>query len=128
MADNPDYIGYGVGGLGLVSLIAQGVWAKFFSTEGKANDALVEQLNQRITAQELRLSVLEGGLDEERKSRRLAEDKVHALQMDNVILRAELLRHGIKIPPPMGSDDPQTGIKDCPIIKAGLLATKPIGG
>jgi hypothetical protein len=97
MIDNPDTVGYYVGGAGLVSLIAQGVWSKFFSTEGKATDALTDQLSQRIAAQELRLTTLETGLDAEREARRRAEDKVHALEIDNLMLRAELRRHGIDV-------------------------------
>ena len=70
---------------------------KFFSSEGKANDALVSQLSERITAQEARLTSLESGLDAEREARRRAEDKVHALEIDNLLLRAELRRHGIDV-------------------------------
>ena len=104
MIDNPDAIGYYVGGAGIVSIVAQMVWNKFFSTEGKANDALVQQLSERIAAQEARLTSLESGLDAERDARRRAEDKVHQLQLDNVILRAELKRHGIDVPAPVAFD------------------------
>ena len=97
MIDNPDYLGYGVGGLGLVSLIAQGIWTKFFSTEGKAGDALVQQMADEIRSLRERLTTLEAGLDDERKLRRMAEDKVHALEIDNLLLRAELRRHGIDV-------------------------------
>ena len=97
MIDNPDYVGYGVGGLGLVSLVAQGIWTKFFSKETQSSDALVVQLTERITAQESRLTTLESGLDAEREARRRAEDKVHALEIDNLMLRAELRRHGIDV-------------------------------
>ena len=97
MIDNPDMVGYGVGGLGLVSLVAQGIWTKFFSKESKSSDALVAQLTERITAQEARLTTLESGLDAEREARRRAEDKVHALEIDNLLLRAELRRHGIDV-------------------------------
>ncbi len=99
---------YAVGGGGLVWL-AQMLWTKIFSTEGKGNDALVEQLTDRITAQEVRLVSLEQGLDDERKARRAAESKVYALQLDNVILRAELKRHGITVPPATGDQSaPET--------------------
>ena len=101
--DDPDYLNNGVylaAGGGVVWL-AQMVWAKVFSTEGKANDALVAQLFERITSQESRLTTLEAGLDAERDARRRAEDKVHQLQLDNVILRAELKRHGIDVPAPV---------------------------
>jgi hypothetical protein len=95
-----DYSGvaYLAGGGGLAWL-GQQAWQRFFTKEGKANDALVEQLSQRISAQELRLQSLESGLDQERDARRKAEDKVHALELDNMLLRAELSRHGIDVPP-----------------------------
>lgn len=89
---------YAVGGGG-VAWLAQMVWNKVFSTEGKANDALVQQMAERLAAQENRLTTLESGLDAEREARRRAEDKVHALEIDNLMLRHELKRHGIDIPP-----------------------------
>lgn len=91
-------LGYGVGAAGVVFALAQMAWQRFFSTEGKANDALVGQLTERLTALETRQSKLEGDLDDERKLRRSAEDRVHALEIDNVILRAELKRHHIDVP------------------------------
>lgn len=103
MVDNPDAygstVGYIVGGLGVVAAIGQMAWSRFFSKEGKANDALVAQLSERITMQETRLTTLEAGLDEERAARRKAENKVHALEIDNLMLRAELSKHGIQLPP-----------------------------
>jgi hypothetical protein len=75
------------------------VWGKFFSSEGKASDLLVQQMAERLAAQETRLTTLESGLDAEREARRRAEDKVHALEIDNLMLRHELKRHGIDIPP-----------------------------
>lgn len=93
-----DYIGYGVGGLGLVSLIAQGIWTKFFSTEGKASDALVQQLGERIASQEARMVALENGLDAEREARRNAETKVYDLTMRIMRLEFELKKHNIEVP------------------------------
>lgn len=93
-----DYIGYGVGGLGLVSLIAQGIWTKFFSTEGKASDALVAQLGERISSQEARMVSLETGLDTEREARRQAETKVYELTMRIMRLEFELKKHNIEVP------------------------------
>ena len=101
MVDNPDalgaYTGYAVGTIGVLLAIGQMAWQKFFSTDGRANDALVSQLSERITSQESRLVSLETGLDQEREARRRAEDKVHALEIDNLLLRAELRRHGIDV-------------------------------
>lgn len=102
-----DSIGYGVGALGVVVAIGQMAWQRLFSTEGKANDALVGQLTERITRMEERQTKLEQDLDDERRLRRSAEDKVHALEMDNVVLRAELKRHGIDVPPPLAAPMPQ---------------------
>lgn len=90
-------IGYGAVAGGFVVWLAQMVWTKVFNKETKASDALVTQLSERITAQEARLGSLETGLDQEREARRRAEDKVHALEIDNLLLRAELRRHGIDV-------------------------------
>jgi hypothetical protein len=98
MIDNPDLYGGVIGG-GILAYVAQVIWQKWGSTEGKANDALVVQLSERIAAQEARLTTLETGLDEERAARRKAENKVHALEIDNLMLRAELGKHGIQLPP-----------------------------
>lgn len=118
--DNPDsigtYAGYVVGGAGVLLAVGQMAWNKFFSTEAKTSDALLEQVTARLASQETRLLMLENGLDAERELRRKSEDEVHnlklqnseqraelvrqitALEMDNVALRAELRRHGIDVP------------------------------
>lgn len=88
---------YAMGGGGLVWL-AQMIWQRVFSTEGKANDALISQMAEEVKSLRDRMVVLEQGLDEERKLRRQAEDRVHALELDNVILRSELKRHNIDVP------------------------------
>ena len=88
---------YALGGGGVVWL-AQMLWTKIFSTEGKANDVLVSQLAERLTAMESRQTKLEADLDEERRLRRKAEDKVHALELDNLQLRAVLKAHSIDVP------------------------------
>lgn len=104
---------YSVGG-GAIALAAQMLWQKFVSTEGKASDQLVQQLADETRSLRERMTTLETGLDEERRMRRLAENKVHALQLDNVVLRAELRRHGIEVPAPLGVPaDPE-------IAKAGM--------
>lgn len=97
---------YAVGGGGFVWL-AQMVWGKVFSTEGKTHDRLLEQMSARLTTQETSLSAqnerivtLETGLDKERSQRRTAEDKVHLLELYVVALKAELKRHGIEVPAP----------------------------
>lgn len=101
MIDNPDSytsLAY-LGGGGVLAVLVQQAWQRFFTKEGKANDALVEQLSSRLAAQEARLTTLEAGLDAERDARRRAEDKVHALELDNMQLRSELSKHGIELPP-----------------------------
>lgn len=90
---------WGVGsGIGIVLLLGKMAWDKFLSTEAKANDALVQQLGDRITSQENRLTILETGLDEERKARREAETKVYELKMQVMRLEFELKKHGIEVP------------------------------
>lgn len=84
-------------GSGWLALIGKMIWEKVFSTEGKASDTLISSLEGRIASQESRLINLEAGLDEERRARRAAEDKVHKLELDNMQLRMELKRHGIEI-------------------------------
>lgn len=108
MIDNPE-VYYAAGGGGLVWL-AQMVWTRVFSTEGKANDQLIVQLGERIASQELRLTALELGLDEERSKRRTAENKVHVLEMYVVALQAELRRHGITVPLPTIITPPDGGL------------------
>jgi hypothetical protein len=102
MIDNGTGGGLVIGGVS-IGAVAKWVWDRFISqggsAEAKANDQLVEQLSQRIANLETRQTKQEADLDEERKLRRLAEDKVHALQLDNLQLRAELRRHGIEVPP-----------------------------
>lgn len=102
-----DYLGYGVGAAGLVFALAQMAWSRFFSREGRANDALVAQLGERIAAQEARLITVETGLDVERDKRRDAEDKVHVLELYVVALKAELRRHGIDVPEPVSVTVPR---------------------
>lgn len=89
----------GLAGSGWLALIGRELWNKFFSTEGKAHDDLISSLTERIAAQEQRMINLEAGLDDERRARREAEDKVHRLELDNMQLRLELKRHGIEIQP-----------------------------
>ncbi|MFK3647923.1 hypothetical protein ACI2IY_05725 [Lysobacter enzymogenes] len=93
-----DSVGYAVGAGGLLLALGQAAWQRFFSAEGKANDALVQQLGERISAQEQRMVALEQGLDREREQRRAAEDKVSTLQRTVDRLEYELRLHGIEVP------------------------------
>ena len=62
-------------------------------------------------SQEQRLLNLESGLDEERRLRRAAEDKVQALEFYVALLKAELQRHGITVPK-YEADDYKAGGSD----------------
>lgn len=95
--DDPTVWGVG-SGVGLLLLLGKLGWDRFLSPEAKANDALVAQLSERITAQENRLVLLESGLDEERKARRAAETKVYELTMRVMRLEFELKKHNIEVP------------------------------
>lgn len=86
-------------GGGGITWLAQMVWSKIFSKEGRAYDQLIMQMSDEIKGMRDRLASVESGLDEERKQRRRAEDKVHLLELDNLQLRATLKAHGIDIPP-----------------------------
>lgn len=88
-------------GGGVFIWLAQTVWNAFFSKQGRAYDQLVQQMADRLNAQEQRLNKFQLDLDEERKLRRIAEDKVHMLELDNMQLRATLQAHGIPLPPSM---------------------------
>lgn len=84
---------------GFLFWIGQKVWGKFFDRPDKASDELYKQLADQIADLRNRQEKVEAALDDERRRRRSAEDKVHALELDNLQLRAELKRHGIEVPP-----------------------------
>ena len=84
---------------GLILWIGQKAWGKFFDKPDKASDELYKQLADQIADLRKRQENTEASLDDERKRRRHVEDRAHALELDNVQLRAELKRHGIDIPP-----------------------------
>lgn len=90
-------LGFAAAGGGILAVIAQQAWSKFFG-EGRSNTLLVTQLTERISSQEARLQLLESGLDNERTMRRLAEDKVQVLQLYVMKLKATLQQHGITVP------------------------------
>ena len=114
--DAGNYAGYALGIGGILLAVGKMAWDRFFSTESKTENALLEQVTARLASQETRLIILENGLDDERKMRRQSENEVHALklensqqraelvrqitalEMDNVALRAELARHNINVP------------------------------
>ena len=93
--------GYLIGGAGggLLAMIAQQIWAKVFSTEGKANDLLVQQMSDQIKSLSERQDTFQVSLDTERKLRRAAEEKVHLLELYVVDLKGVLRQHNIEAPP-----------------------------
>lgn len=92
-----DMVGFGLAGGGVVAWLAQAVWSRLFG-EGKMRAELMDQLNSRISAQEIRLLNLEGQVENERNHRRDAEDKVSKLEYVVALLEAELRKHGISVP------------------------------
>lgn len=83
---------------GGIALIGKYLWDRFVSTEGRSYNALVQQQADRMNAQELRLQTLEAGLDEERKERRAAEEKVYTLTMRIMRLEFKMKEAGIEVP------------------------------
>lgn len=83
---------------GAIALLGKFLWDRFVSTEGRSYNALVQQQADRMNAQEQRLQTLEAGLDEERKERRTAEEKVYALTMRIMHLEFKLKEAGIEVP------------------------------
>ena len=102
--------GIAAAGGGVIAVLAQMAWSRFFG-EGKQRTELVDQLSQRIQVQEDRMLRVENELDEERRLRRLAEDKVQVLEWYVVMLKASLSRHGITVPP-----HPMDNVKHLPSV------------
>jgi hypothetical protein len=98
LPDDTSSMYWAMGGGG-ITWLAQMLWGKIFSKEGRAYDQLIQQMSDELKSIRDRMSTMEAGLDEERKLRRIAEDKVHLLQLDNLQLRATLKAHGIDTPP-----------------------------
>lgn len=93
-----DLTGVDVAVGGGIALIGKYLWDRFVSTEGRSYNALVQQQADRMNAQELRLQTLEAGLDEERKERRAAEEKVYTLTMRIMRLEFKMKEAGIEVP------------------------------
>ena len=90
-------LGYVVGGDGILLAVGQMAWSQFFG-EGRARGDLIQQLTDRIGLQEQRMFKMETALDDERKLRRAAEDKVQAMEFYTMILQGELRKHSIEVP------------------------------
>lgn len=97
MGDYGSTLGYVVGGAGILLAVGQMAWSQFFG-EGRSRGDLIQQLTDRIGLQEQRMFKMETALDEERKLRRAAEDKVQAMEFYTMILQAELRKHSIEVP------------------------------
>lgn len=80
------------------ALLGKLLYDKFLSTEGKAYDALVSQMGERLSSYDTRITTLETGLDQEREARRAAETKVYELTMRIMRLEFELKKHNIEVP------------------------------
>ena len=89
---------YALAGSGWVVMFGKMAWDKFFSSESKGNEALIQQLTDRIKAQEEGLLRVNREVDLERRLRRLEQNKVHSLVLYVMELKAELLKHGIEVP------------------------------
>lgn len=95
---NGGLMGYIIGAGGAAAVIGKALWDKFINTEGRSHEALVQQLTDRVAAQETKLQKLEDALDIERRLRRLEQGRVHSLVIYIIELKAELRRHGIEVP------------------------------
>ncbi len=84
--------GYVVGGAGLLLVIGQMAWNKFFSTPAQAESNLYAQLNEQLQGLLARIEGLQKDMDDERRLRRLAQVRIALLEL-------ELAKHGIAIPP-----------------------------
>lgn len=93
-----DMTGVDVATGGAIALLGKFLWDRFISTEGRSYNTLVQQQADRMNAQEQRLKTLEAGLDEERKERRAAEEKVYALTMRIMRLEFSLKEANIEVP------------------------------
>lgn len=87
-----------IAGSGWLVMFGKMAWSRFFSKESKGNDALIQQLTDRIKAQEDGLMRLNRELDLERRLRRLEQSKVHSLVLYIIELKSELRKHGIEVP------------------------------
>ena len=95
MAENATFMAAG----GIVSVIGQMAWRRFFSSEGKALTELYKQLGERLSSQEERIRTLEARLHEEFSKRLVAEEKMNRLRMRVYKLETEMRHHGIEVPP-----------------------------
>lgn len=92
-----EYIGYGVGAVGVLAAIGQMAWSRFFG-DGQAHASLVDHLTARITALETRQAELERRLTEEMSMRLTAQQEVFTLRMRLQACEAEIVRLGGEVP------------------------------
>lgn len=100
-------IGYGVGALGILAVVGQMAWSRFFG-DGHAHATLVDHLTARITALETRQAELERRLTEEMTMRLAAQQEVFTLRMRLQACEAEIERLGGTVP----GDDYKVGGTD----------------
>lgn len=94
-----EYLGYGVGALGLLAAVGQMAWSKFFSTEGSAHSQLIEQQAARITALETRQGTLESRVNEEMAMRLAEQERNSMLRRRVKVLEEVIVELGGTVPP-----------------------------
>lgn len=94
MTDYGSIGGYGVAltAGGLLLAIGQMAWTKFFSAPSQAETTLYSGLSEQLRTTIERVDNLQRQLDDERKLRHMAENRIAQLEL-------ELAKHGIEVPP-----------------------------
>lgn len=92
-----DYIGYGVGALGVVAAVGQLAWSRLFG-DGHAHAALVDKLMERITSLETRQAHLEQRVNEEMALRLTEQEGASRLRRRVEVLEALIVELGGTVP------------------------------
>lgn len=92
-----EYIGYGVGALGLIMAVGQMAWSRFFG-DGAAHADLVAKLMDRITSLEARQAHLEQRVNEEMALRLTEQEGASRLRRRVEVLEALIVELGGTVP------------------------------
>ena len=92
-----EYIGYGVGALGLIMAVGQMAWSRFFG-DGAAHADLVAKLMERITSLEARQAHLEQRVNEEMALRLTEQEGASRLRRRVEVLEALIVELGGTVP------------------------------
>jgi hypothetical protein len=92
-----EYIGYGVGAVGIIAGVAQLAWSRFFG-DGQAHAGLVDHLTARLASLETRQAELERRVTEEMTLRLAAQEEVFNLRVRLRACEAEIARLGGEVP------------------------------